>query len=152
MDLATWIEWIVKSLMMILVLLTGFAYTTYMERKLLARFQNRYGPNRAGPKGLLQPVADGVKLIFKEELIPAQADKLIFILAPIITTVPAWIMLAVIPLGIKVPNRVVFLAAKRERPECRRIDRHVGCVHLDDWEDRSDVFVHRFHRVLMKIR
>jgi len=99
MDLATWIEWIVKSLMMILVLLTGFAYTTYMERKLLARFQNRYGPNRAGPKGLLQPIADAVKLIFKEELIPAQADKLIFIIAPIITTVPAWIILAVIPLG-----------------------------------------------------
>jgi NADH-quinone oxidoreductase subunit H len=99
MDLGTWIEWIVKALIMIVVLLTGFAYTTYMERKFLARFQSRYGPNRAGPFGLLQPVADGVKLIFKEELIPAQADKLIFILAPIITAVPAWIILAVVPLG-----------------------------------------------------
>jgi NADH-quinone oxidoreductase subunit H len=99
MDLATWIEWIVKALIMIVVLLTGFAYTTYMERKLLARFQSRYGPNRAGPFGLLQPVADGVKLIFKEELVPAQADKLIFTLAPIITAVPAWIILAVVPLG-----------------------------------------------------
>jgi len=100
MDLALWIEWIVKAIMVVVVLLTGFAYTTYMERKLLGRFQNRYGPNRAGPKGLLQPVADGVKLIFKEELIPAQADKLVFILAPIITTVPAWIILAVVPLGV----------------------------------------------------
>jgi NADH-quinone oxidoreductase subunit H len=99
MDLATWIEWIVKSLIMIVVLLTGFAYTTYMERKFLARFQSRYGPNRAGPYGLLQPVADGIKLIFKEELVPAQADKLIFTLAPIITAVPAWIILAVVPLG-----------------------------------------------------
>ncbi len=99
MDLATWIEWIVKALLMIVVLLTGFAYTTYMERKFLARFQSRYGPNRAGPFGLLQPVADGVKLIFKEELVPAQADKLIFTLAPIITAVPAWIILAVVPLG-----------------------------------------------------
>jgi NADH-quinone oxidoreductase subunit H len=99
MDLGTWIEWIVKSVIMIAVLLVGFAYTTYMERKFLARFQSRYGPNRAGPFGLLQPVADGVKLIFKEDLIPAQADKLIFILAPIITTVPAWIILAVVPLG-----------------------------------------------------
>jgi NADH-quinone oxidoreductase subunit H len=99
MDLGTWIEWIVKALIMIVVLLTGFAYTTYMERKLLARFQSRYGPNRAGPFGLLQPVADGVKLIFKEELVPAQADKLIFTLAPIITAVPAWIILAVVPLG-----------------------------------------------------
>jgi NADH-quinone oxidoreductase subunit H len=99
MDLATWIEWIVKALLMIVVLLTGFAYTTYMERKFLARFQSRYGPNRAGPYGLLQPVADGIKLIFKEELVPAQADKLIFTLAPIITAVPAWIILAVVPLG-----------------------------------------------------
>jgi NADH-quinone oxidoreductase subunit H len=100
MDLALWIEWIVKAIMMIVVLLTGFAYTTYMERKLLGRFQNRYGPNRAGPKGLLQPIADAVKLIFKEDLIPAQADKLVFVLAPIITTVPAWIILAVVPLGV----------------------------------------------------
>ena len=99
MDLALWIEWIVKAIMMVVVLLTGFAYTTYMERKLLGRFQSRYGPNRAGPKGLLQPVADGIKLIFKEDLIPAQADKLVFVLAPIITTVPAWIILAVVPLG-----------------------------------------------------
>jgi NADH-quinone oxidoreductase subunit H len=99
MSLALWIESIVKSLIMIVGLLTGFAYLTYMERKLLARFQNRYGPNRAGPFGLLQPVADGVKLIFKEELIPAKADKLLFILAPVMTVVPAWIILAVLPLG-----------------------------------------------------
>jgi NADH-quinone oxidoreductase subunit H len=85
---------------MIVVLLTGFAYTTYMERKLLGRFQNRYGPNRAGPRGLLQPIADAFKLIFKEELIPAQADRVVFTLAPIITTVPAWIILAVVPLGV----------------------------------------------------
>ncbi len=99
MDLALWIEWIIKSIGLILVLLTGFAYLTYMERKLLGRFQNRYGPNRAGPFGLLQPIADAVKLIFKEELIPAQADKLIFTVAPIMTAVPAWVILAVIPLG-----------------------------------------------------
>ena len=84
MDIALWIEWLIKSIVLILVLLTGFAYMTYMERKFLGRFQNRYGPNRAGPLGLLQPIADAVKLIFKEELIPAKADKLIFILAPIL--------------------------------------------------------------------
>lgn len=99
MDAGIWIEWIVKSLLLIIILLTGFAYMTWLERKFLGRFQNRYGPNRAGPFGLLQPVADGIKLIFKEELIPAQADKLIFIAAPIITTVPAWILLAVVPFG-----------------------------------------------------
>lgn len=99
MDLGLWIEWIVKAIILIVVLLIGFMYLTYMERKFLARFQNRYGPNRAGPVGLLQPMADGIKLIFKEEVIPKQADKLIFILAPVITVIPAWVILAVIPLG-----------------------------------------------------
>jgi len=99
MDVGLLIEWIVKSLILIFILLTGFAYMTYTERKFLGRFQNRYGPNRAGPYGLLQPVADGIKLIFKEERIPAQADKIIFIAAPIITTVPAWIILGVMPFG-----------------------------------------------------
>ncbi len=98
-DPGQWIEWVVKSLFLIIALLVGFAYLTYTERKFLGRFQNRYGPNRAGLFGLLQPVADGLKLIFKEELIPAQADKLIFLLAPVITTVPAWIILGVLPFG-----------------------------------------------------
>ena len=103
MDIALVIEWVIKSILLLVILLTGFAYLTYMERKLLARFQARYGPNRAGPLGLLQPVADGVKLIFKEELIPAQADKIIFILAPILTAVPAFVLLGVTPFGGTVP-------------------------------------------------
>ena len=93
------LEWIIKAVLMLLILLIGFAYTTYLERKVLARMQVRYGPNRAGPKGLLQPVADGVKLIFKEELIPGKADKLLFILAPVITVLPALTILAVVPFG-----------------------------------------------------
>ena len=93
------LEWVIKAVLMLLILLIGFAYTTYLERKVLARMQVRYGPNRAGPKGLLQPVADGVKLIFKEELIPAKADKLLFILAPVITVLPALTILAVVPFG-----------------------------------------------------
>ncbi len=99
MDSALIAEWIIKSLILVFVLLTGFAYLTFYERKALARIQVRIGPNRAGPGGWLQPVADGIKLIFKEELIPAQADKRIFILAPIITVVPALIIMAVIPWG-----------------------------------------------------
>lgn len=99
MDYILITEWVIKSVLLILVLLLGFAYLTYYERKALARLQVRYGPNRAGPFGLLQPLADGVKLIFKEELIPAQADKIIFIIAPIITVIPALIVLAVIPFG-----------------------------------------------------
>jgi NADH-quinone oxidoreductase subunit H len=93
------LEWVIKSLISIFVLLTGFAYMTFAERKVAALFQSRVGPNRAGPWGWLQPAADGLKLIFKEELIPGGADKFIFILAPIITVVPAFIILAVVPWG-----------------------------------------------------
>jgi NADH-quinone oxidoreductase subunit H len=93
------VEWAIKAVISCFVLLTGFAYMTYAERKVAALMQTRIGPNRAGPFGLLQPVADGIKLIFKEELIPAGADRLIFILAPIITVVPAFIILAVVPWG-----------------------------------------------------
>jgi NADH-quinone oxidoreductase subunit H len=96
------LEWTIKSAFLIFVLLTGFAYLTFYERKALARIQTRIGPNRAGPGGWLQPVADGVKLIFKEELIPARADKVIFVLAPVITVLPALIILAVLPWGTQV--------------------------------------------------
>src|SRR5690606_37676750 len=90
---------LVKSAIIILILLTGFAYTTVLERRFIARLQSRIGPNRAGPWGLLQPVADGIKLFFKEDLIPANADKVIFTLAPAITAIPALIVLAVVPFG-----------------------------------------------------
>ena len=96
-------EWIIKSILLILVMLVGFAYVTLYERKVLARLQVRVGPNRAGPGGILQPVADGIKLIFKEELIPAMADKKIFLLAPVLTVVPALILLAVVPWGRTAP-------------------------------------------------
>jgi NADH-quinone oxidoreductase subunit H len=85
------------------VLLTGFAYLTWYERKLLARFHVRYGPNRAGPKGLLQPVADAVKAIFKEEIIPGHVDKVVYLLAPALALVPALLIWAVIPIGVGVP-------------------------------------------------
>ncbi|MBC8334626.1 MAG: NADH-quinone oxidoreductase subunit NuoH [Anaerolineales bacterium] len=99
MDSALFWEIFFKSLILILVLLTGFAYTTYYERRTLARIQSRVGPNRAGPFGLLQPIADAVKLIFKEELIPGQAFKAVFILAPILTVVPAILITATVPWG-----------------------------------------------------
>jgi NADH-quinone oxidoreductase subunit H len=91
------LEWVIKGVVWVLVLIGGFAYLTLYERKALARIQSRIGPNRAGPWGLLQPIADAVKLIFKEELTPANADKLLFTLAPIITVVPAVVITAVVP-------------------------------------------------------
>lgn len=99
MDIALLIEWVIESIIIILIIIGGFAYLTLFERRTLARVQIRIGPNRAGPWGILQPVADGIKLIFKEELVPHQADKLVFLLSPIITVIPALILLAVIPFG-----------------------------------------------------
>ena len=98
-DWTLWLEWFIKSLIVIFTLLGGFAYLTWYERRALARIQSRIGPNRAGPFGLLQPIADAVKLIFKEELVPAKADKTLFFWAPVITMVPSIILAAVIPWG-----------------------------------------------------
>jgi NADH-quinone oxidoreductase subunit H len=99
MSAASLLEWTLKSVVIFVIIIGGFAYMTLFERRVNARMQTRIGPNRAGPWGLLQPVADGIKLIFKEELVPAQADKLLFMLAPVVTVLPALIILAVIPLG-----------------------------------------------------
>src|SRR4030066_635659 len=112
MDPALIAEWVIKSIILMLVMTIGFAYVTLYERKVLARMQVRIGPNRAGPGGILQPIADAVKLIFKEELIPANADKFLFILAPIITVVPALIVLGVVRFGptVTILGRSVRLA------------------------------------------
>jgi NADH-quinone oxidoreductase subunit H len=99
MDWTLVLEWTIKSILMVLILLMGFAWGTLYERRVLARMQVRIGPNRTGPQGFFQPVADAFKLIFKEELIPTKADKLIFILAPVITVVPALIISGVVPWG-----------------------------------------------------
>jgi NADH-quinone oxidoreductase subunit H len=104
-DWTLWLEWFIKSLVVIFALLTGFAYLTLYERRALARIQSRIGPNRAGPQGLLQPIADAVKLIFKEELTPAKADRVLFFWAPVITMVPSIIIAAVIPFG---PDATLF--------------------------------------------
>ena len=99
MDYLLILEWVIKAVVILLFCVTGFAYLTFYERRALARIQIRIGPNRAGPSGWLQPVADGIKLIFKEEVIPARAYKVLFILAPMITVFPALVILAVIPWG-----------------------------------------------------
>ena len=92
-----------RSLALIIVLLTGFAYLTWYERKLLARFHVRYGPNRAGKFGLLQPVADAVKAVFKEEIIPNHVDRWVYIIGPMLALMPALVIWAVIPVAKGVP-------------------------------------------------
>jgi NADH-quinone oxidoreductase subunit H len=93
---------VIKSIVLVAFGIVGFAYTTYYERRALARIQTRIGPNRAGPAGLLQPLADAVKLIFNEELIPTKADKFLFLLAPVLTVLPSLIIWAVVPWGTSV--------------------------------------------------
>lgn len=103
MDWFLMLEFAIKSVVLIFALLGGFAYLTWYERRVLARMQVRIGPNRAGWQGLLQPIADAVKLIFKEELIPDKAERALFILAPILTVVPAVIITATVPWGPNIP-------------------------------------------------
>ncbi len=95
----------VKSLVLIVLLLLGFAYLTYYERKILGRFHARLGPNRAGPYGLLQPIADAVKAIFKEEIIPDHVDRIVYVIAPALSLIPALVVFAVIPIA---PDLTVF--------------------------------------------
>jgi NADH-quinone oxidoreductase subunit H len=90
---------LVKIVVLLAVVLLIVAYLTYAERKILAYMQVRVGPNRVGPKGWLQPIADGLKLLVKEDLVPAGAEKVVFVLAPCIVMVPALVMFAVIPFG-----------------------------------------------------
>lgn len=90
---------VVKSIVAIGALLTAFAYMTLIERRVIARFQRRVGPNRAGPLGLLQPLADALKMIFKEQLTPTRARRGIFVLAPAISIFVALSAFAVVPLG-----------------------------------------------------
>jgi NADH-quinone oxidoreductase subunit H len=90
---------IAKAVVLLGCVLFVVAYLTLAERKVSAFIQGRLGPNRTGPWGLLQPVADGVKFIFKEDITVPYADKLLFILAPMMVFVPAFISLAVVPVG-----------------------------------------------------
>jgi NADH-quinone oxidoreductase subunit H len=90
---------ILKTLVAFGLLLVGVILMIWFERKLISDFQNRVGPNKAGPWGLLQTLADGLKLIMKEDLIPDRADRRVFILAPFLSAVPAFVVFSVVPIG-----------------------------------------------------
>jgi len=90
---------VVKIAVVLVILLTCVAYTVLLERKLVGRIQNRFGPNRVGPFGLLQPLADGLKLFLKEDIMPESVNRPLYILAPVIALACALLSIAVVPFG-----------------------------------------------------
>src|SRR5262245_4085205 len=97
--LAVLVEATVKIALIFFINMTAIAYLTLVERRVSAWIQDRRGPNRVGPFGLLQPLADGIKFLFKEAILPPQAHKVIYLLAPVIIFVPAMVTFSVIPFG-----------------------------------------------------
>ena len=98
-DLGVVLFVLLKALLGFAFVLVGVIFMIWFERKLIADFQNRIGPNRAGPWGLLQTLADGIKLIFKEDLRPDSADPFVFRLAPYLSVVPAFLTFTIVPIG-----------------------------------------------------
>ena len=92
---------ILKSFLLIFVIIFIVAYMVYLERKFLGWVQNRFGPNRAGPFGIFQSIADAVKLIFKEEVFPERRDKILYFIAPLIAVIFSFIPFSIIPIGKK---------------------------------------------------
>src|ERR1043165_3256308 len=120
-----WISLIKAALIINLVMLT-FAYMTWVERKVLARMQLRYGPNRVGPYGLLQPIADLVKLIRKESFFPAAAIDVLYISAPFLAAFPALCTFSGHPGGPRVGDRGLPGERVRTRPA------DLAAAHLRD--------------------
>jgi NADH-quinone oxidoreductase subunit H len=118
------IEIIAKSLVVFVGLLLMTAYNTLFERKVLGHIQVRYGPNRVGPFGLLQPIADGVKAFFKEDMLPARADKVVFMMAPAISVASVLSLAAVIPFS----NDLVFKSGRVIKMVVADID--MGLLYL----------------------
>src|SRR6478752_6550673 len=96
-DISILVWVIIKILLIVVPLLLGVAYLTYAERKVIGYIQVRIGPNRVGIKGLLQPIADLIKLITKEIIVPTKSNKYLFIIAPLFSLVPSLVGWAVIP-------------------------------------------------------
>ncbi|MFZ3209561.1 MAG: NADH-quinone oxidoreductase subunit NuoH [Geobacteraceae bacterium] len=133
LPVAYYIAMVAKVLVAFTFVLLTVAYATYAERKIIGHMQVRLGPMRVGWHGLLQPIADGLKLFFKEEIIPTQAAKFAFLIAPLVALVPAFISFAVIPfgdtievMGYKVPLQIAGYADQAGKV----FDINVGVLYI----------------------
>lgn len=117
LNLWTWIRWALWLVIGFAAIFPGIvAYMVWLERKVAARFQDRIGPNRVGPLGLLQPIADAIKLITKENIVPRSADRVVHVLAPVVVLVSAFLVMAVVPFAVglvpvDIPSGLVYLIA-----------------------------------------
>jgi len=134
LPVAYYIAMVAKVLVAFIFVLLTVAYATYAERKIIGHMQVRLGPMRTGWHGLLQPIADGVKLFFKEEIIPSQSSKFAFLLAPLVALIPAFIAFAVIPFG---DNVTIFgytvplqIAAYYDQVGQQVFDVNVGVLYI----------------------
>ncbi len=117
LEYVPWLRWSLVLLVVFFGIFPGVvAYMVWGERKVAARFQDRIGPNRVGPLGLLQPIADAIKLLTKEDLVPRSADRFVHLLSPILILVSAFLTLPVIPFGVGLaavnpPSGLIYLIA-----------------------------------------
>ncbi len=128
-----WIEVsiaLTKIALVLFVVLTLVAYLTFAERRVSAFIQDRLGPNRVGPFGLLQPLADGVKFIFKEDIIPDHVDKKFYIIAPGFALVTAIIALAVVPIGYGFHTDLMGLLREPIFVKLQIADINVGVLYI----------------------
>ncbi len=102
---APYVFMVLKVVIVFTIVMVVVAYATLAERRISAWIQDRNGPNRVGPFGLLQPAADGIKNLLKEETLPATASRIFFVLAPILILVPSLVTFAVIPFAAPLPTR-----------------------------------------------
>jgi NADH-quinone oxidoreductase subunit H len=121
---------VIKVLIILGVLLTAVAYYTFSERKFSAFMQDRVGPNRAGPFGLLQPLADGVKFIMKEDVIPFHVDKVLYVMAPAMAMIPAMATIAVVPFAAPIPAPATGMFAGLGQIQFQLADVNVGMLYI----------------------